>query len=62
MLGRSSCDYSRKAEGCRRADRLGVRGPIVALKRGNARGAKGAQEGECMKDTGRTLEFGRSAC
>jgi len=50
MLGRSSCDYSRKAEGCRRADRLGVRGPIVALKRGNARGAKGAQEGECMKD------------
>lgn len=50
MLGRSSRDHSRKAEGRRRADRPGVRGPIVALKRGNARGAKGAQEGECMKD------------
>ncbi len=47
MLGRSSCDHSRKAEGCRGADRSGVRGPIVAMKRGNARGAKGAQEGEC---------------
>src|SRR3990172_12546169 len=30
----------------RRADRAGVRAPIVALKRGNARGAKGRRKVE----------------
>jgi len=37
-----------------RLRRAGVRAPVVVRKRGNARGAKGAQEGGCVKD--RTLE------
>ena len=35
----------------RRETGAGVRAPIVAKKRGNARGAKAGQEGECAKDT-----------
>ncbi len=37
-----------------RLRRAGVRAPVVVRKRGNARGAKGAQEGGCVKD--RTAE------
>lgn len=45
-----------KAERVKRGDlyggesRAGVRAPIVAMKRGNARGAKGGQEGGSVKD------------
>ena len=51
MLGRRSCaGFPARNRPVRRANRSGVRGPIVASKRGNARGAKGAQEGECEID------------
>ena len=44
--------HCRKAT--RRTGHAGVRAPIVAMKRRNWRGAKGAQEGGCVKD--RTTE------